>query len=660
MANWNNPTTSSTYANYTTEINQKFEDLAVGLDPAITVVSGTIPQNTQRWVAASALWEKYVGTSWGPLASQYNINVLSATRWTTTRNITLQSDISGTTTIDGTGDITITATLPNVNANPGPVGSATAVPVITTNAKGQITAVTTAALGSIATQDSNNVLISGGAITGTALTLVSGLTPNPLVEGRMEWDNNDDVLMIGDGSAARIFVPTNPGSVYTETNRTFSTGCTWSGNTIVTSRGGTGVAGTLTGIPYANGATAWGTATAGDVVTLLGSTPVNNATAAVSATSAGKSTNLVGGNSTTLLGSIGYQSNTDVTTLLGPNTTTTRKFIRMTGTGVNGAAPVWDTVTKTDVGLSNVDNTSDATKNSATVTLTNKTLSTGCAAFSGFVFNQENAGTGEGGQFRLEKSTADAVTAGTGLMVDLLNGQLRIFEQGGSNRGAHLYIPDCTNGAVARILTNNILAKDVWSSYGYTINLTAGMMAWKNYANNHVIFDASAGTSPSGAAVNNTDSTSPWSASYPTLMGWNGTQTYGVRVDVCRRADSAVTADSATGVTTTVGAGATVNGYLVGYRNVPSSASSTIAATDSGKCLDATGSITIPNGVMSPGDVVSIFNNTAGNITLTASIATLYMAGTSNTGSRTLAQRGLATIRFLSSTVAVIGGSGLS
>jgi len=59
--------------------------------------------------------------------------------------------------------------------------------------------------------------------------------------------------------------------------------------------------------------------------------------------------NLIGGNSTTLLGSIPYQSNTDTTTLLSPNTTTTRKFLRQTGTGTNGSAPAWDTLTAADV-----------------------------------------------------------------------------------------------------------------------------------------------------------------------------------------------------------------------------------------------------------------------------------------------------------------------
>ncbi len=78
------------------------------------------------------------------------------------------------------------------------------------------------------------------------------------------------------------------------------------------------------------------------------------------AATATKSTNLIGGNSTTLLGSIPYQSNTDTTTLLGPNTTTTKKFLRMTGDGTNGAAPAWDTLIAGDVPTLNQDTTGSA------------------------------------------------------------------------------------------------------------------------------------------------------------------------------------------------------------------------------------------------------------------------------------------------------------
>lgn len=71
------------------------------------------------------------------------------------------------------------------------------------------------------------------------------------------------------------------------------------------------------------------------------------------------------------------------------------------------------------------------------------------------------------------------------------------------------------------------------------INGVVGQLAWKNYGNNHTIFDASASTSPTGTAVGNTDSQIAWAGSYPTLMGWNGVNTYGVRVDSARVADSA-------------------------------------------------------------------------------------------------------------------------
>ena len=74
---------------------------------------------------------------------------------------------------------------------------------------------------------------------------------------------------------------------------------------------------------------------------------------------------------------------------------------------------------------------------------------------------------------------------------------------------------------------------------GTVINNVIGILAWKNYGNGHVIFDASEGTSPSGTAVNQTNATNAWVASFPTLMGWNGVGTYGVRVDSARVADTA-------------------------------------------------------------------------------------------------------------------------
>ena len=79
-----------------------------------------------------------------------------------------------------------------------------------------------------------------------------------------------------------------------------------------------------------------------------------------------------------------------------------------------------------------------------------------------------------------------------------------------------------------------------WTNYkGVTENAVSGQLMWKNYGNNHTIFDASNSTSPTGSGVNNTNSDIAWTGTYPTLMGWNGSSTYGVRVDSARVADSA-------------------------------------------------------------------------------------------------------------------------
>lgn len=57
-----------------------------------------------------------------------------------------------------------------------------------------------------------------------------------------------------------------------------------------------------------------------------------------------------------------YSTAANTPTKLAPNTTNTKKFLRMTGTGSAGAAPVWDTVSKSDVGLGNVVNYAQVTK----------------------------------------------------------------------------------------------------------------------------------------------------------------------------------------------------------------------------------------------------------------------------------------------------------
>lgn len=93
--------------------------------------------------------------------------------------------------------------------------------------------------------------------------------------------------------------------------------------------------------------------------------------------------------------------------------------------------------------------------------------------------------------------------------------------------------------------------RTTWNSTTGAYSMTVGQLAWKQFGNNHTIFDASAGTAPDGTAVNNTNATNVWTATSPTLMGWNGSQTYGVRVDSARLADNSSSISSAVGGTYT-------------------------------------------------------------------------------------------------------------
>lgn len=102
----------------------------------------------------------------------------------------------------------------------------------------------------------------------------------------------------------------------------------------------------------------------------------------------------------------------------------------------------------------------------------------------------------------------------------------------------------------------------------------------------------------------------------------------------------------------------------LGYLNLPAvgtkTSSYTLATGDIGKYVQVgtSGSITIPDATFAEGDIISIFNNTTGNITITCSITTAYIAGTdTDKATMTLATRGVATILFISGTVCVVSGN---
>lgn len=74
MADHSKPLTTSTYANFVTELDARFDDLTIGLDPAL-VTPTNLPTNAIRWTSASNKWQKWNGTAWGDLSSSYAINI---------------------------------------------------------------------------------------------------------------------------------------------------------------------------------------------------------------------------------------------------------------------------------------------------------------------------------------------------------------------------------------------------------------------------------------------------------------------------------------------------------------------------------------------------------------------------------------------------------
>jgi hypothetical protein len=114
-------------------------------------------------------------------------------------------------------------------------------------------------------------------------------------------------------------------------------------------------------------------------------------------------------------------------------------------------------------------------------------------------------------------------------------------------------------------------------------------------------------------------------------------------------------------------AGATFTGAVVGttIRAKPAHTSQstayTLDADDMNTTINTTGNVTIDGSVGTAGDIVIVCNNSASPISIVdGTITTMRLAGTTTTGTRTLAARGLAFIYYVSATEVSVGGSGVT
>lgn len=105
--------------------------------------------------------------------------------------LTISGDVDGTATMTNLGNTTINVTLDTVNANVGAFGSTTSIPVVTVNAKGLVTGVTTAAISSSFTVAADtgtpDVFLNGQTLTfagGEGIdTVVSSATNTITISG---------------------------------------------------------------------------------------------------------------------------------------------------------------------------------------------------------------------------------------------------------------------------------------------------------------------------------------------------------------------------------------------------------------------------------------------------------------------------------------------
>jgi hypothetical protein len=148
---------------------------AVGDEVELVGFSGTLLSNTTKANADVLVYNSSTGV-WDNVA-QSTLTAGNATKWATARNLSLTGDATATlSSVDGSAAVSAALTLATVNSNVGSFGSTTVIPVITVNAKGLITAVSTATISGSISVTGGDLTLSGN--TGTAITNATLATVN--------------------------------------------------------------------------------------------------------------------------------------------------------------------------------------------------------------------------------------------------------------------------------------------------------------------------------------------------------------------------------------------------------------------------------------------------------------------------------------------------
>ena len=373
----------------------------------------------------------------------------------------------------------------------------------------------------------------------------------------------------------------------------------------------------------------------------------------------------------TIISAAASGANADITSLSG---LTTPLSVAQGGTGATTASGA-----RTSLGLGSI-----ATQNANAVSITGGSISgiTDLAVADG--------GTGAS-DAATARSNLGAAASGTNTDISVLNpaAGLQIGSPTGGAQGAGtinatgIYVNGAAVGTGSGSVTSVALSGGTTGltvsgspittsgtiTLGGTLAVANGGTGQTTYSNGQLLIGNGSGltkaTLTAGSGVTITNGAGSITISATTGGGGTVTSVSGTgSANGLSLSGTVTTTGSITlsGSVTSVASTATIDGVTIGYRSIPrSTTTGTAVLADVGKCIAISAGLTIPASTFSAGDAISVYNNSASSVTLTqGSGLTLRLAGTTTTGNRTLAARGIATIWFNSATEAVISGAGVT
>jgi hypothetical protein len=138
----------------------------------------------------------------GTISADLSGNATTASKWSSFRNLSLTGDATATISVDGSANASGALTLATVNSNVGTFGSSTAIPIVTVNAKGLVTAVSTAGISSSFTLGSTTINLGGTqtSIAGLTEVTVDNLNLNGNTLSSTDTNGNITISPNGTGS----------------------------------------------------------------------------------------------------------------------------------------------------------------------------------------------------------------------------------------------------------------------------------------------------------------------------------------------------------------------------------------------------------------------------------------------------------------------------